>query len=340
MAKEVQLMDVTVREGSYVIQYRWSAKQVADIAKAIEEAGIPYMEVGNGGGLGITEYNGVKPQSSDVEQLRAARKTTQKLKLGLLANPEPFTTREHIKAVKKEVDFLRIAARIDNMEASKKNVEYARSLRIPVFFQMMRASKRSLKEIVKAAKLAESFGSSAVYVVDTIGNFLPSQVSDIVKALKDTIKIPIGFHAHNNLMLAVANSLAAVEAGVDYTDGSLFGFGRDAGNTQLEALVAVLKRKGQLKKINFDKLLEAASTLVAPMMPTAQGVDPAQVATAAANVCLYPMQAYRQIARDAKVDFLTLMRKLGEYPETEPDIQRALKELGAGVIASVAKQSR
>ncbi|MBI5299001.1 MAG: 4-hydroxy-2-oxovalerate aldolase [Deltaproteobacteria bacterium] len=328
--KPLQIMDVTVREGSYAIQYKFTARQVGEIALAIDTAGIPYMEVGNGGGLGVPDeyYRGIKPQSTDIEQLRTAKKNVKKCKIGLMANPSPFTKKEHIQAVKKEVDFLRIAARIDDIEAARENVETARTLEIPVFFQMMRSSKRSTKEIVKAAKKAESYGANAVYVVDTIGWFLPSQVREIILALKETVAIPIGFHAHNNLMLAVANSLAAVEAGVEYVDGSLLGFGRDAGNAQLEALVAVLQRTGHLKNVNLDKLLEAADQLIAPIMPETQGSPPLQIATAHANVCLYPIDIYQQIAHAAQIPLPDLIKKLGTYSESEPDIERVLKDLG------------
>lgn len=322
-------MDVTVREGSCVIDFKFTAGQVAEIAQAIDEAGIPYMEVGNGGGLGVPDeyYRGLRPQSTDMEHLRAAKKVVKNCKIGLLASSDPVTKKQHIEAVKAEVDFLRIAARIDNIAGAKSNVEYARSLNIPVFFQMMRSSKRPLADIVAAAQQAESYGSNAVYLVDTIGWFLPDQVTNLIKALKEKIKIPIGFHAHNNLMCAVANSLAAVQAGADYVDGSLGGCGRDAGNAQLEALVAALQRNGRLLKINFDKLISACKKYIEPAMPP-QGSPPLQVASAAANVCLYPMESYQHVARAAEIDLLTLIKKLGEAEASEPDVERALKELG------------
>lgn len=339
MAKEVQLMDVTIREGSYVIDYQFTAGQVAKIAQAVDAAGICYMEVGNGGGLGAPDeyYRGIRPQSSDVEQLRAAKKVVKNCQIGLLAGPEPVTKKEHIEAVREEVDFLRIAARIDRIEEAQSNVEYARSLNIPVFFQMMRSSKRPLKDILQAAKVAESFGPSAIYLVDTIGHFLPDEVGSIIKGLKEEIKIPIGFHPHNHLMGAVSNSVAAVLAGANFVDASLGGCGRDAGNAQLEAVVAVLQRHGRLTHINLDQLIYASQKYLVPLMPQPQGVPPFEVAAAAANVCLYPMALYQQIAKAADVDFLQLVRKLGETDASEPNIEQALSEMGKDPQAILKK---
>lgn len=323
-------MDVTVREGSYVIGYQWTASQVAEIAKAIDAAGIPYMEVGNGGGLGVSDdyYRGIRPQSTDIEQVRAAKKAVQKCQIGLLANPSPFTKPEHIEAVKGEVDFLRIAARIDAMEAAKGNVKAANRCGIPVFFQMMRSSKWPPKKIVKAAKLAASFEPQAVYLVDTNGYFLPDEVSQIISALKQTLKIAVGFHAHNNLGLAVANSLAAVQAGADFVDGSLLGLGRDSGNATLEALVAALQRKGLAKNIDFKKLITAAGQFVQPIIPSQAKLSPLMTAQGRANVCCYPMDLYLQIAHTAGVDFLDFLEVLGKDPATEPDIKKALRQMG------------
>lgn len=337
MAKAVQLMDVTVREGSYVIHYQFTAGQVAEIAQAIDQAGIPYMEVGNGGGLGFFDTLDFKPQSTDIEQIRAAKKVVKKCKVGVLAGPESVTKKEHIDAVKKEIGFLRIAARIDNIEAAKSNVEYARSLNIPVFFQMMRASKRPRPDILKAAQCAQSFGATAVYVVDTNGFYLPTQVGEIIQCLKDNLNIPVGFHPHNNLMLAVANCLAAANAGADFLDASLLGIGRDAGNAQLEALVAVLQREGKLKNVDLKKLIAAAIQWVAPIMPQLQGSPPLQIATANQNVCLYPIELYQQIAREAGLDFFELLKKLGSYSESEPDMEKVLKDFGKDPKAILKK---
>lgn len=330
MAKVVQLMDVTVREGSTVIGYQWSAGQVAEIAKAIDEAGIPYMEVGNGGGLGVSDdyYRGIQPQSTDIEQIRAAKKWVKRCQIGFMANPQPFTQPEHIEAVKGKVDFLRIAARIDDIEAAKGNVETANRCGIPVFFQMMRSSKFAPKEIVKAARQAASFGPQAVYLVDTNGYFLPDEVSAIIADLKKNLKTAVGFHAHNNLGLAVANSLAAVQAGADFVDASLLGLGRDSGNATLEALVAALQRKGQAKKIDFKKLITAAGQFIQPIIPSQAKLSPLMTAQGQANVCCYPIDFYLQIVHAAGVDFLDFLDVLGRDPATEPDTKKALRTMG------------
>ncbi len=71
------------------------------------------------------------------------------------------------------------------------------------------------------AKHMQNYGADAVYVVDSAGYMLPDEVGDRVKAMKDSLDIAVGFHAHNNIGFAIANCVAAVSAGADYLDGSL-----------------------------------------------------------------------------------------------------------------------
>jgi len=80
--------------------------------------------------------------------------------------------------------------------------------------------------------------------MDSAGSYFPSDVKEKIGAIVNKITIPVGFHAHNNLGLAIANSIAAVEAGALLLDGTIKGFGAGAGNAQLEVLVAVLGKMG------------------------------------------------------------------------------------------------
>ena len=89
-------------------------------------------------------------------------------------------------------------------------------------------------------------GVRIVYVVDTTGTFLPEDVRRYVEAIHDASDVTVGYHGHNNLGMAVANTLEAFEAGADFLDGTLMGFGRGAGNCQTECLIAALQRRGHL----------------------------------------------------------------------------------------------
>ena len=331
--KEVSILDVTIRDGSYAINYQYVPHQVSEVAAALSGAGIDYMEVSHGCGLGAAENMGLPSAASDADYVRAARKAGKRIKVGVIAGAAPATQRKDIDAVIDEVDFIRFAANCDNPGLVEANVAYAKKTapKLKIFLQMMRSTRRPKKELVAAGRRAESMGVELVYLVDTAGHFIPEETADIVSTMTAKLSIGVGFHGHDNLCMAVANSMAAIEAGATSVDASLRGMGRGAGNAQLECLVSLMKRRGFAKKVDLNKLVEAAERIIAPIMPPRRGVDAVDLTTADANVDLYPLSLYEGIAFAAGVPLSKIIEALGKDPsvtEVDPDaVARALKKL-------------
>jgi hypothetical protein len=131
--------------------------------------------------------------------------------------------------------------------------------------------------------------------------------------------------------MAVANTMAAVWAGASSIDASLRGIGRAAGNAQLEAVVALLKRAGYAGEIDLDRLLAAGEDVVAKLMPPAKGLGMIDLLTADANIDLYPLPLYERIAAEAGIPLEVLIRTLGAHAvavEIGPDeVKEALRAL-------------
>ena len=113
-------------------------------------------------------------------------------------------------------------------------------------------------------------GADYINIADSAGHMVPDDVRKRISALKDSISIPVGFHSHNNLGCAVANSLAAVEEGATYIDATCRGLGAGAGNTQSEVFCAVLDRLGYDTGVDIYALMDVAEkTRIAPPQPAA-----------------------------------------------------------------------
>ena len=136
----------------------------------------------------------------------------------------------------------------------------------------MMAHMASVEKIVEQAKLFESYGAEVIYVTDSAGYMLPKDVTDRISALKQSVGCEIGFHGHNNLSMAMANTVAAVEAGATYIDGSLRALGAGSGNTQTEVMVAVLERLGYQTGIDLYKIMDVANDVVAKYMQRPQEI--------------------------------------------------------------------
>lgn len=138
---------------------------------------------------------------------------------------------------------------------------------------LMMAHLTDVDRLVEEALKMESYGADAVYATDSAGAMLPIDVTEKISALKKNLKIPIGHHSHNNLGLAMANSLAAIEAGATYIDGSLSGLGAGAGNTSTETLVGVLNRMNIDHNADLYKTMDASSNALVPALKN-KGLNP------------------------------------------------------------------
>lgn len=332
MMRHVDILDVTIRDGSYAINYQYTPTQVGAIARELDKASIPFIEVSHGCGLGARENVGMPALASDPEYVAAAKRSVTRAKIGVIASAQPNTQKEQIDAVIEDVDFIRYAANVDALAGIREHIDYTVGRGVDVFVQIMRTSRRPPQDIISAALEAEAMGAKLVYIVDTVGYFLPDELRGIIARIKEKLSIRLGFHAHNNLGLALANTLAAVDAGCDVVDASLRGMGRSSGNAQLEVLVSLMKRRGLAAAIDLDVLIAAGERLIAPIMPAQRGIEPIDLVMADANVDLYPLTFYEMIAKEVGVDLHTLVRELATYDDVVeiniPQIRRAIARFG------------
>lgn len=332
--KDISVLDVTIRDGSYAIDYQYTPGQIASIVSELDAAGIDYIEVCHGCGLGARDNLGLPAAASDVEYVLAAKGVAKRSKIGVIAGPSPVTKPKDIDSVLGELDFIRFAANCDKPQIVEDNIKYVRKrhARLPTFLQLMRSNRRPKKDIVAAAKVVEAMGVDTLYLVDTAGHYTPEDVRDIIGAMRDKLNIAVGFHGHNNLSLAVANTLAAVDAGAVSIDASLKGIGRAGGNAQLEVLISLLNRKGLAQRINLDRLIAAGEELVGPLMPPSRGIAGVDIITADANIDLYPLAVYEKVAQLGEISLTELVRALASdksLVEAGPgEIARALNKLG------------
>ena len=149
---------------------------------------------------------------------------------------------------------------------------------------LMMVHMASPEKLLEQAKIFEAAGADYINLADSAGYLLPNDVTERVQALVNGLSIPVGFHAHNNLGLAVANSIAAIEAGAEYIDATCRGLGAGAGNTQLEVLAAVLDRMGYDTGLDLYGVMDVAEDVVEPLMHRPQVIRTAPLMLGYAGV--------------------------------------------------------
>lgn len=150
---------------------------------------------------------------------------------------------------------VRVASYPYELEKAISLVEDLKMKGYEVFLNLMATSEITDEQYAVLESWDNKSYLNAIYFADSFGAFVPSDISFYIEKLKNMKFKDIGFHPHNNLQMAFANSLKAIEEGVTYIDASIYGMGRGAGNLPIEILIGYLEKKVN-KKYNVVPCLD------------------------------------------------------------------------------------
>ena len=270
---KINFVDTTLRDGSHAVRHSFTEEQVAAIAGGLDQCGVPMIELSHGDGLGGSSFTYGLSKVNEFDLLKAASRHIKNGKLTALLLPGIGTIENLHQAYECGVRAVRVATHVTEADVSAQHIIAAKDMGMMAVGFLMMTHMAPPEQIAKEAQKMESYGADYINLADSAGYLIPDSVSKRVEAVRKAVKIPVGFHAHNNLGMAVANSLAAVEAGATYIDATLRGLGAGAGNTQIEVIAGVLKRCGYETGLDFYGLMDLAQNAVEPLMPRPQVID-------------------------------------------------------------------
>jgi len=310
--KPIKITEVSLRDGSHVVKHQFTEAQVKSVAKALDDAGMHYIEVSHGDGLGGSTLQYGKSLVDEMKLIEAAVEEAKQATVAVLLIPGIGTVHELKQANSLGAGLVRVATHVTEADVSAQHIEYARKLGMETFGFLMMAHSAPVEKLVEQAKLMESYGAQGVYITDSAGALLPHEVRERVRALRQSLQVEVGFHAHNNLSLAVANTLAAIEEGATRIDGSVRCLGAGAGNTQTEALIAVLNRLGIDVGIDLYKIMDLAEEVVGPMLPGSQEIRKGSLAMGYAGVYSSFLLHAERAAKRFNLDSRDILLELGK----------------------------
>jgi 4-hydroxy-2-oxovalerate aldolase len=330
------ILDCTLRDGSYVIDFQFTAADTETIARALDEVRFPYIEVGHGIGLGASEQGRNIAAASDREYMQAAAQAVSRGKWGMFCIPG-IARLDHLRlAADHGMDFVRIGTNVTEVDSSAPFIALARELGMEVYANFMKSYALSPEEFASIAARSADFGAGMVYLVDSAGGMLPGEVRAYLRATRDEAPhVTLGFHGHNNLGLAVANSLVCAEEGVAMVDTSLQGFGRSAGNTPTEQFLSALVRSGYRPDIDPVEAMHLGETLVRPLIER-RGLSSLDVAAGQAQFHSSYMPAVLNVAKRYRIDPRVLIIELCRHDKVnapEDLLERLAADLQARHVA-------
>lgn len=261
---KLRFFDATLRDGSHANAHQITTDCISRYCESIDEAGLYTVVVGHGNGLGASSLQVGLSLHSEAEMLAAAKPYLKKTRLGVYLIPGFGTIHDHIApAIDQGVQLVKVGCHCTEADVTKQHIEYVRAHGVEAYGVLMMSHMADPDRLLLEAKKMESYGALGVILMDSAGALLPKQVAERVKRIASECGILVGFHAHNNMSLAVANTLAAIEAGATIVDATLRGFGAGAGNCQLEVLAGILQKMNVETGLNFYRLLDVCDSIVA-----------------------------------------------------------------------------
>jgi 4-hydroxy 2-oxovalerate aldolase len=271
----IRLLDSTLRDGSHGIRHRYTPEQVELIAGQLDEAGVHSIGVGHGDGLGASSIQYMRSLHADDELLTAARRAIKRARLAATFQPGIGTKKDLVRAAELGADLVRIATHCTEADIAIQHIGLSRDLGMDVHGDLMMPHMTTPETIAAQARIMVDAGATGVHIMDSAGALTMDDVKARIAAMLAEFgdEAEAGIHAHQNLSLAVANTIVAFQEGATLADACLAGAGAGAGNCQMEALVAVMERTGFGTGIDLWRLEDIADKIVRPIMTTPPIVD-------------------------------------------------------------------
>ncbi len=303
--------DPSLRDGSHAVKHQLTLEQISQYIAAINASGVDVVEVGHGLGLGAASLQMGFSKHADSEILAVARAHLTDTKLGVHITPG-YGTKEDLQAALKFCpDVVRVAAHCSLANVTESLVKLALDAGVMTYVALTMSHMISANELVEQAQQVASYGADGVILMDSAGAYLPADVDEKVQLLVRETDLAIGFHAHNNLGLAVANSLQAVTAGATIIDGTINGFGAGAGNTALEVIVAVLQKQGFCQQVNLQQLLNIAETVKDYLVKEQPHIAASNIMSGLHGVFCGFDGPVKRVAQRLQIDPLAIYAELG-----------------------------
>jgi 4-hydroxy 2-oxovalerate aldolase len=257
----LKILDCTFRDGGYYNNWYFEPKTVQRYLSSMSSSGIDVVEIG----FRMPAQNAFcGPFAYCTDEFLRNLEMPSNLTIGVMINAKDFISSQKSSkdlviqsftcASESPVKVVRIAAHFRELKDSEEIAKSLHGLGYKVGFNLMQSTGKTPQELAAAAKEIDSWQCVQVlYFADSFGNMKPPQIREMVESLRGGWRGDFGIHTHDNMGLALSNSLEALSNGITWIDSTVLGMGRGAGNTQTEHLLVELASLG-FSRYNAESL--------------------------------------------------------------------------------------
>ncbi len=312
------ILDCTLRDGSYANKFSFDALFTRQFVSELSNLSIEYIEVGHGLGLGASQSGYGEAAETDQSYITNADMSKGNSKIGCFFIPGIGKEDDLKKAADLNLDFIRIGTNPYDWKESIPYIECAKSLGLEVFYNCMKSYTLPIKELKVIINGLKSFNLSAFYLVDSAGYMMPRDVSKYISTLSKECSINIGFHAHNNLGLALASSIEAIFSGATFVDCTIRGIGRMGGNTQLEVFNAICLKCQVPTSIGNPDFTNLYDMIKSSWVLDAPSISPLNKSLGLGGIHSSILPKFQKIADNFDIDIMRLIQEVGKYDQVSP----------------------
>lgn len=328
--QRIEILECTLRDGSYAVDFKFTENDTAILVGVLGRLGFRWIEVGHGVGLGAMRAGKGTMPATDERLIEVAKRAAPQAQIGCFFIPG-IATRENLTSARSAgLDFVRIGCNASEIEEAFPYLTWAHELGLKSCLNFMKTYGISSQIFAEKARMGEAAGAEIIYCVDSAGSMFPEDVREYITAAREQCGCDLGFHGHNNLQFAMANSVEAVRCGANFIDTTLYGLGRSSGNVPTEVAVAVFKNLGIETGVDLFDVMDAAEEFMGPLMSEMQLYDTMSVAMGCSQFHSSYLPRVAAVARQHAVDprrLVVAMGKLDPIKLDEKTLQRVASSL-------------
>lgn len=317
----MKFLDCTLRDGANVVGNGFNWELTDSMLRGLLKNGITAIEFGNAKGMGAYDkVNSIAPLT-DLDYLQMAQPYADKGELGMFMLAKCADPVHAQMAAEYGMRFIRVGNNAGDGNQSVNAVKMVKKAGLYCRYSLMKAYIVTPEQLAEEAAMLEQEGVDCITIMDSAGTMLPDDVTAYTAALKQRIRIPVGFHGHNNLGLSQANALVAFNAGADELDCGLLGMARSAGNCSTELLAAALEQKGLLHEVDFYGLLQYLDEELIPAMAQYDyrpAITPTDLILGMSGCHSTFLGTFKRIASEQNVPLYQLIAKVSEIDRKSP----------------------
>jgi len=309
--EEIKVIDCTVRDGGLMNNWQFSDEFVRAVYQACIKAGIDYMEIGYKSSESAFSRDEVGPwkfcDDKDLRRVLGSNKSS--VKLSAMADIGRIEPNDIPKAKDSVLDMIRVACYVHQVDKAVAIAEHCIDKGYEVCINLMAVSKVNEMDLDQALLDIGKSRVPIIYIVDSFGSMYCENIQHLVQKYKKAFPDKtLGIHAHNNMQLAMSNTITAVIENCNMLDATLLGMGRGAGNCPIEILIAFLKNP----KYRLLPLLDVIQNHIHPLQQEIKwGYHIPYLITGALNE--HPRSAMKWMASENSNDFVAFMMEMHDY---------------------------